>query len=80
MRAYCERRQQFRDFVLSRFQSVDYDGKPTQYGSESDAAWNEVVVIQIAPDPRLNPTQKAIIERDLGMQNGQLVILHVLHW
>ena len=74
VRAFCERRQQFRDFVLSRFQSVDYDGKPAQHGPEADSAWNEIVVIQIAPDPRLNRTQKAIIERDLGMQNGQLVI------
>ncbi|WP_417552802.1 WYL domain-containing protein [Marinomonas fungiae] len=74
VRAYCEHAQQFRDFVLSRFESVDYDGTPANFTAKEDVAWNTHVDIILQPDPRLTPQQKAIIEHDYGMQSGQLVI------
>ncbi len=75
VRAYCELAQQFRDFVLSRFISVDFDGTATTYKVQDDKAWNSQVEIILQPDPRLTPQQKSIIEHDYGMQDGQLVVV-----
>lgn len=74
VRAYCEKNRDYRDFVLSRFR-----GEPDVLGSsenprDQDIAWLTEVAIVIEPDPRLKPDQKAIIEQDYGMQNGQLEI------
>lgn len=74
VRAYCEKNRDYRDFVLSRFR-----GEPEVLGSsenprDQDIAWLTEVAIVIEPDPRLKPDQKAIIEQDYGMQNGQLEI------
>lgn len=74
VRAYCEYAQAFRDFVLSRFESIDYDGAPATYTASDDQAWNTPVSIILQPDQRLTPQQKAIIEHDYGMKNGQLII------
>ncbi len=74
VRAYCALRQQFLDFVLSRFQSVEYDGKAADHSQEQDTYWNTQVELILAPDSRLNAQQKAIIEHDYGMTKGQLII------
>ncbi|BFM50878.1 WYL domain-containing protein [Marinomonas sp. THO17] len=74
IRAYCELRQQYLDFVLSRFQQVDYDGAEAQMTIGQDAAWHTQVELILAPDFRLNAAQKKVLEKDYGMQQGQLSI------
>ncbi|MPQ70844.1 MULTISPECIES: WYL domain-containing protein [unclassified Pseudomonas] len=74
VRAYCERNREFRDFVLSRLR-----GEPELLGKAEnviveDTAWNSEVAVIIEPDLRLTAAQKAIIETDFGMVDGQLVI------
>ncbi|MNG14633.1 hypothetical protein D3C84_984030 [compost metagenome] len=41
---------------------------------DEDEVWNIEVTVVIEPDSRLTPAQKAIIETDFGMLNGQLLI------
>ncbi|WP_421855524.1 WYL domain-containing protein [Marinomonas sp.] len=74
VRAYCDIRQQYLDFVLSRFQSVDYDGKTTEHTGQQDELWNTQVTLILAPDSRLTDKQKSVLENDYGMTNGQLHI------
>ncbi|MGL4318240.1 MAG: helix-turn-helix transcriptional regulator [Pseudomonas sp.] len=74
VRAYCEKNRGYRDFVLSRLR-----GEPELLDSsldnrEHDAGWMTTVDVIFEPDPRLRPAQKAIIETDYGMQDGQLVV------
>ncbi|MGE8045563.1 helix-turn-helix transcriptional regulator [Pseudomonas monteilii] len=74
IRAYCEKNSAYRDFVLSRIR-----GKPDLLegngnGIEGDSVWNTAVSVILKPDPRLDATQKAIIEGDYGMLNGRLEI------
>ena len=72
VRAFCEDRQDFRDFVLSRVSEVfDLEGVSKNNAAE-DLAWQTFVTIRIAPDPRLSAHQKSIIATDYGMQNQQL--------
>lgn len=71
IRAFCEDKQDYRDFVLSRIVKVfDLEGTAT-HGEPQDHAWNTYVNIKIAPDNRLNSHQKNIIARDYSMTNNQ---------
>lgn len=75
VRAYCEKNRDYRDFVLSRFRGVpELMDDPSTNGRDEDAGWNTQVNVIIEPDSRLTPPQKAIIESDFGMHEGQLVI------
>ncbi|AWY42682.1 WYL domain-containing protein [Pseudomonas putida] len=74
VRAYCEKNGQYRDFVLSRLRGEpELDGKAAN-GIEEDDIWNTHVTVIIEPDSRLTAEQKAIIEVDFGMLDGQLLI------
>ena len=74
VRAYCDMRKQFLDFVLSRFQNVDYDGKASEHTEQQDTLWNTQVSLILAPDSRLTDKQKHVLENDYGMTDGQLSI------
>ncbi len=41
---------------------------------ELDEDWNTEIPVIIEPDGRLNEAQKAIIETDFGMTQGQLIV------
>ncbi len=75
VRAYCEKRRDFTDFVLSRFR-----GEPDIIDHESpnpidlDTFWNKQVAIIIMPDTRLSPARQTIIANDYGMNRKQLTI------
>jgi len=71
VRAYCEKNQGFRDFVLSRFNGVFNDEGEASYHQEHDKKWNTLLDVVIEPDPRLSSAQKRIIELDYQMENGQ---------
>jgi len=75
VRAYCEKNRMYRDFVLSRFRGVpDVHEERTENGIEQDVEWNTPVDVIFKPDERLTPAQRAIIEVDYGMTDGQLVV------
>ncbi|WP_417780014.1 helix-turn-helix transcriptional regulator [Stutzerimonas xanthomarina] len=74
VRAYCEKNRGFRDFVLSRFRGEPDLMDESENRLEQDEAWNTPVDVVIEPDVRLTPEQKAIIETDYGMQDGELRI------
>ena len=74
VRAYCEKNREYRDFVLSRFRGEPdmMDESPNPIAEDTD--WNSQITVLIKPDPRLNPEQRAIVEGDYGMAEGQLSI------
>lgn len=74
LRAYCEDKKQFRDFVLSRFRGTPELLSAATHPGEQDHAWNTSVPLIFQPDPRLDPEQKSLIEKDYQMRNGQLVV------
>lgn len=74
VRAYCERNQEFRDFVLSRFKKVSDVLDRSEHTVEEDTAWNARVKIRVKPDPRLNPAQQKIVANDYGMKRGSLIL------
>jgi predicted DNA-binding transcriptional regulator YafY len=74
VRAWCEKNCEYRDFVLSRFRGIPEIMDDSAHGVEEDTEWNTLVVVRIAPDPRLTLEQREVVEADYGMENGALEI------
>jgi hypothetical protein len=74
VRAYCQMRAEFRDFVLGRI--LDIRGSRVgEMSSNEDAEWNEHVRVVIAANPGLAVAQREIIERDYAMKDGKAEII-----
>jgi hypothetical protein len=73
-RSFCEKSGEYRDFVISRILEARQTRAAKQQAI-SDAAWDEVVELEVGPHPDLSPNQKRVIELDYGMQNGSVTIL-----
>lgn len=72
LRAWCEKSQGYRDFVLSRFRGEPDLLDKTTHTNEQDTGWNTEVTLILQPDPRLPPEKRAVLEHDYQMQDGQL--------
>ena len=69
VRAYCEIRRRFRDFVLGRILSADRP-ESTDIKSTGDLDWHQYVDLVRKPDPSPSPAQRRGIERDCTIKNG----------
>ncbi|MCX2981564.1 WYL domain-containing protein [Halieaceae bacterium IMCC14734] len=74
VRGWCEKNQEYRDFVLSRFRGDPEIMDTSPHGYEDDVAWREQVTIRLVPDSRLHPAKQAVVAGDYGMSNGVLKI------
>jgi predicted DNA-binding transcriptional regulator YafY len=74
VRAWCEKNQEYRDFVLSRFRDIPEIMDDSEHGIDGDKLWNTMVTIRVVPDPRLSSEQQQVIEHDYGMENGVLEV------
>jgi len=74
LRAWCEKSQEYRDFVLSRFRGIPDLEQVSDKTGEDDHAWHTLAEVIFAPDQRLTPVQKEVIETDYQMHNGELRI------
>ena len=75
LRAHCEKSDQYRDFVLSRFRGIPELLDESKYTAEQDAAWNTPVEIIVQPNPQLSPAQQDVIANDYQMRDNQLCII-----
>ena len=74
VRGFCALRNNYLDFVLSRFRSVEYDGGKATNTEKEDVKWNTIVDLILAPDPRLSDIQKQALEKDFDMKNGRITL------
>jgi len=72
VRAYCEKRQDYLDFVLSRFRGVPELLDSSEHGREQDSKWNTQVEVVVIPNPCQPLEQQEIIATDYAMQNREL--------
>ena len=72
-RAWCHLREDFRDFVIGRLAHTGGVGDPGP-GIERDEAWHTRIALKLGPHPGLTPTQRAIIEREFGMEDGSVTL------
>jgi len=74
VRAFCEKNQDYRDFVLSRF-SGDYAFEgDASHDQSQDIRWQTEVELVVCPDHRLNDLQKQVIAHDYQMKDQKLVL------
>jgi predicted DNA-binding transcriptional regulator YafY len=71
VRAWCEKNQDYRDFVLSRFRGEPELLGPSSRNARADQDWQTQIEVIIGPDPRLNQNQQAVIAHDYGMVEGR---------
>lgn len=75
VRAWCEKNNDYRDFVLTRIRRVFNGEGYASQGREADQKWHTWLEVCIEPDPRLDAGQRRIVALDYGMvadANGQL--------
>lgn len=73
MRAYCHKREEFRDFLLSRILEIE-GSEADQDRSRDDVEWHNMVRLVLAPHPKLEGTHRAVIELDYGMHDGECAL------
>lgn len=67
VRAWCEKNQGFRDFVLSRIKDVWGEEGNSDKTRSDDTLWNTILTLTIQPDVRLSAAQQTVIAQEYGM-------------
>lgn len=83
VRAYCEKKRDYLDFVMSRFRGIPDLLDVSENGRDQDKEWNTWVTATVIPNPGLSETQRAIIANDYAMCDGKLLIkqrIPLLHY
>lgn len=70
-RAYAVERGEFRDYVLGRILSIS-DPKPCDVDPEDDIEWRTSFELRLKAHPGLDDNQRAAIEHDFQMEQGEL--------
>ena len=68
VRAWCEKNQNYCDFVLTRIKEVYGEEGTASQNKSQDSQWNTWLTISIQPDPRLTDAQMDVIALDYGME------------
>ncbi|MBZ4677621.1 MULTISPECIES: WYL domain-containing protein [Shewanella] len=74
VRGYCEKSAAFRDLVLSRFRGIPVVEGIAHQTVKDDSAWQTMLAVILAPDPRLTAQQQQVLAKDYQMEGGQLII------
>lgn len=72
-RAFCEKDNMFKDFVLSRIGEIK-ECRSSSADAVNDTAWHEVVDLEVGAHPALSEGQRRAIELDYGMREGRVQI------
>ena len=72
-RAYCHLEHKFKDFLLPRILEVGGKGEPGEAG-ERDWLWNNYFDVVIGPHPGLTASQKKVVAKDYGLDQGNGVL------
>ncbi len=73
VRAHCEARAAFRDFVLGRILEVRGTSAPSADAAQ-DLAWHNMLTLELIPHPKLPPAQRKAIAFDYCMRDGALTL------
>lgn len=75
VRAYCDERKEYRDFLISRFVGIpELLDSNYAHPEKADLLWNKMVTLQVAANPKLPHTERELIETDFEMVKGCLAI------
>lgn len=74
LRAYCEEKASYRDFVLSRFRNEPDLLDISTNSRDLDDDWISYEELIIIPNPYLSTPQREIIATDYNMENSKLIV------
>ena len=74
VRAFCEKKREYLDFVMSRFRGEPDLLDTSLHGRDQDLEWNTLVTAEVIPNPCLSAGQQSIIASDYAMTNAHLLI------
>lgn len=72
VRAYCHKRKDYRDFILSRIDRTPQPADIVAPPMKDDKHWHDVISITLVPNTQLDDGQKSLVEKDYGMPEGRL--------
>lgn len=77
VRAYCDARQDFRDFNLSRIVTSKKSATkmPSSRTSELDKDWHTMVKLVIKPNPQLFKDEINLLEKEFSMERGSMTVM-----
>ncbi len=70
-RAWCTRRQEFRDFTLGRIGAASPINSQTPQTIDNDHAWHQIVMLELAAHRKLSDHQKLVVQNEYF--NGMIV-------
>lgn len=76
VRAFCHKREEFRDFVLGRIIATRH-ARPTDVAADEDADWHTFVTVIAKPNPELSEEQRAAIAAEYVMPTSQELTLRL---
>lgn len=76
VRAFCHKREEFRDFVLGRIIATRRT-RSTDVASDLDAEWHTFVTVFVKPNPLLSEDQRAAIAAEYNMPRSHEVKLRL---
>jgi predicted DNA-binding transcriptional regulator YafY len=71
VRAFCEKNQDYRDFVLSRIINTPEVEELAINDPADDSWWHNQVEVKLIPNPHLTDPQQALVARDYGLHSNQ---------
>ena len=72
VRAFCERTEAFKDFLLARIVDIGDEARDSECDPSEDRDWHEYVELRIGPHPGLSASQQRVVELDYGMHDGSV--------
>lgn len=76
-RAFDELTGEYRDFNLHRCRDLESLGVTDDGSEANDVEWDEIVQIQLAPNPALSEQEQALVAADYGIEKGQTLNISV---
>jgi len=80
VRAWCFEREDYRDFVIGRFENVAWPARlqeHTQMELPVDEAWQTIVTVKVKPNEALEASAKKALRMDYGLEGRQSLELPV---
>jgi len=76
IRAYCNRRGEFRDFNLGRILDTPeiLKDRPEEACVDHDSLWNEAITLALRANPALSEAQQRLIEMEFGIEQKTLLV------
>tara|TARA_B100000446_G_scaffold188233_1_gene221576 strand:+ start:11681 stop:12547 length:867 start_codon:yes stop_codon:yes gene_type:complete len=72
VRAFCHKRGDFRDFILSRIDRTPQVVTDSAPKASEDEEWATEITLTLVPNTKLSEAQQALVEKDYGMPDGRL--------